>query len=333
MAETTSVAAPQKDSGRLAIVAKIARYEREGRWHEDVEDDPPAPPLLPDQIDYLNERLSSRLWMKFANMLARRHINALLKQRAMIIKDVVGLEHFVALKDTGAIITCNHFNAFDNFAVYKAIERYVHKRELHKVCREGNYTNFPGFYGFLFKHCNTLPLSSVPSTMKKFMAAVRELLRRGEQILIYPEQAMWWNYKKPRPLTNGAYKLAAENNAPVLPFFITLSDSALIGADGFPVQEYTVHILEPIYPKADLSVRQNAAYMRDANAAAWKALYERVYGTPLVYADSAVSAEVQGSAAVDGAATAAESASSAAHASASADVAVADGATTDGVHA
>ena len=275
---------PAKDAGRLAIIAKIAQFEREGRWHEDVEDDPPAPPLLPDQIDYLNEKLSSRLWMKFANTLARHHINTLLRTRQMIMKDVIGLEHYIRLKRTGVIITCNHFNVCDNFAVYKAIERHVRRRELYKVCREGNYTNFPGFYGFLFKHCNTLPLSSVPSTMKKFMTAVRELLRRGEHVLIYPEQAMWWNYRKPRPLTSGAYKLAAENSAPVLPFFITMADSDVIGADGFPVQEYTIHILPPIYPRADLSVRQNAEYMRQTNYDAWKALYERVYGEPLVYA-------------------------------------------------
>ena len=36
---------------RLAILAKIKEYEREGRFDEDVEDDPPAPELLPDQVD------------------------------------------------------------------------------------------------------------------------------------------------------------------------------------------------------------------------------------------------------------------------------------------
>ncbi len=273
----------EKDAGRVAIVKKIAEYEKNGWFDRDVEDDPSAPPLYPDQIDYLNRKLKNRLWMKFANVLARRHINRLLKAKAFIIKDVTGIENFIALKDRGCIITCNHFNAFDNFAVYKAIEKHLHKRELNKVCREGNYTNFPGFYGFLFKHCNTLPLSSVPSTMKKFMEAVRTLLSRGEQILIYPEQAMWWNYRKPRPLVSGAFKLASENNVPVLPFFITLSDSDLTGGDGFPVQEYTIHILEPIYPRADLSPRKNAEYLKEQNYAAWKDVYECVYGVPLTY--------------------------------------------------
>ena len=273
----------KKNPDRLAIVEKIRQFEKDGLWSQDVEADPPTIPLLPDMVDYLNVKLSSRLWMKFANILARHHINTLLRKKIMILKEVRGLENYIELKRKGAIITCNHFNAMDNFAVYKAIEKHVYHRELLKVCREGNFTNFPGFYGFLFKHCNTLPLSSVPSTMKNFMHAVKTYLAQGRQILIYPEQAMWWNYRKPRPLTSGAFKMAAENNVPVLPFFITMQDSDIVDSDGFFVQEYTVHILKPVYPKAELSVRQNAEYLKNENYLTWKKLYEEVYGIPLVY--------------------------------------------------
>lgn len=275
----------QKDPGRLAIIEKIKQFEREERWAQDVEDDPPTIPLKPEMVDYLNEKISSRFWMKFANILARNFINSLLRKKIMILKEVKGLENYVEMKRKGAIITCNHFNAMDNFAVYKAIEKHVYHRELVKVCREGNYTNFPGFYGFLFKHCNTLPLSSVASTMKNFMHAVKTYLAQGRQILIYPEQAMWWNYRKPRPLTSGAFKMAAENNVPVLPFFITMQDSDIVDSDGFFVQEYTVNILKPIFPKEELSVRQNAEFMKNENYSVWKKVYEEFYGIPLVYSE------------------------------------------------
>ena len=275
----------QKDPGRLAIIEKIKQFEREERWAQDVEDDPPTIPLRPEMVDYLNEKISSRFWMKFANILARNFINSLLRKKIMILKEVKGLENYVEMKRKGAIITCNHFNAMDNFAVYKAIEKHVYHRELVKVCREGNYTNFPGFYGFLFKHCNTLPLSSVASTMKNFMHAVKTYLAHGRQILIYPEQAMWWNYRKPRPLTSGAFKMAAENNVPVIPFFITMQDSDIVDSDGFFVQEYTVNILKPIFPKEELSVRQNAEFMKNENYSVWKKVYEEFYGIPLVYSE------------------------------------------------
>lgn len=275
----------QKDPGRLAIIEKIKQFEREERWAQDVEDDPPTIPLRAEMVDYLNEKISSRFWMKFANILARNFINSLLRKKIMILKEVKGLENYVEMKRKGAIITCNHFNAMDNFAVYKAIEKHVYHRELVKVCREGNYTNFPGFYGFLFKHCNTLPLSSVASTMKNFMHAVKTYLAQGRQILIYPEQAMWWNYRKPRPLTSGAFKMAAENNVPVIPFFITMQDSDIVDSDGFFVQEYTVNILKPIFPKEELSVRQNAEFMKNENYSVWKKVYEEFYGIPLVYSE------------------------------------------------
>lgn len=275
----------QKDPGRLAVIEKIKQFEREGRWSQDVEDDPPTIPLKPEMVDYLNEKISSRFWMKFANILARNYINSLLRKKIMILKEVKGLENYVEMKRKGAVITCNHFNAMDNFAVYKAIEKHVYHRELVKVCREGNYTNFPGFYGFLFKHCNTLPLSSVASTMKNFMHAVKTYLAQGRQILIYPEQAMWWNYRKPRPLVSGAFKMAAENNVPVIPFFITMRDSDIVDSDGFFVQEYTVNILKPIFPKKELSVRQNAEFMKNENYSVWKKVYEEFYGIPLVYSE------------------------------------------------
>lgn len=273
----------EKAQDRLDILKKIEEFERKAWFSKDVEEDPPTIPLTPDQVDYTNKKFSNWLSMKFVNVFARRHINKLLKEKQLIMKETIGIENFIAIKDKGAILTCNHFNAFDNFAVYKAIEKYLHRKELYKVIREGNYTNFPGLYGWFFRHCNTMPLSQNLSTMRKFMKSVEILLKRNEKILIYPEQGMWWNYRKPRPMTVGAFKFAANNNVPILPMFITMEDSDLIGGDGFPVQIYTVHILEAIYPKAELSKRENAEYLTEKNYEVWKKVYEETYKIPLEY--------------------------------------------------
>lgn len=42
----------------------------------------------------------------------------------MIIKDIIGTENLKGLK-TGAVMTCNHFNAFDSFAIQVAYEACV----------------------------------------------------------------------------------------------------------------------------------------------------------------------------------------------------------------
>ena len=170
--------------------------------------------------------------------------------------------------------------------MYRAIRDYLPKgHQLYKVIREGNYTSFKGLYGYFFRHCNTLPLSSHPKTMMLFMQAADELLRRGEKILIYPEQAMWWNYRKPRPLKSGAFRLAVKSKVPIVPAFITMEDSEKTGADGFKLQEYTVWFLPPLYPKEELSDKENAEYLKTKNFELWKNLYEEVYGVPLNYGE------------------------------------------------
>ena len=121
--------------------------------------------------------------------------------------------------------------------------------------------------------------------MKKFMKAISVLLKRGEKILIYPEQAMWWNYKKPRPLKSGAFKFAVKNNVPIVPAFITLEDTDKVGANGFNIPAHTIWFLPPIYPQKGLTEKENVEYMKEQNFNAWKELYEKVYGVTLKYAE------------------------------------------------
>ena len=202
--------------------------------------------------------MTSKLKRIFANEVGERFLDNLLRNNKLIIKNINGLENLNKVK-TGAIITCNHFNPFDCFTVEKVFRMCENEKDkrLYKVIREGNYTNFPGLYGFFFRNCDTLPLSSNKRTMVNFIKAVDTILQGGDYILIYPEQSMWWNYKKPKPLKDGAFKLAARNNAPVVPIFITMEDSNIIGEDGFNIQEYTINIGEPIYPDKNLNEKEN----------------------------------------------------------------------------
>jgi lipopolysaccharide biosynthesis glycosyltransferase len=268
---------------RVAILKKIEEYEKAGRFDEDVEDDPPGRVLMPDEIEYIRKSPTEKIKTAAAFKLARKFVGELVKNKKLIVKEIKGIEHFQNLK-SGAIITCNHFNAFDSFAiqmVYDAAEQP--DRKFYRVIREGNYTSFPGFYGFLMRHCNTLPLSSNPKTLRKFTEATGQLLRDGHFVLVYPEQSMWWNYRKPKPLKTGAFMFAAKNNVPVLPCFITMQDSDIIGDDGFAVQEYTIHVSEPIYPDANKSYRENQEALMAKNYEIWKNIYETTYDIPLSY--------------------------------------------------
>ena len=268
---------------RIAILQKIKEYERAGRFDEDVENDPPAPVLMPDDINYLNRGIREKAKTKVAFRLAHRLVDGLIKDRKLIIKEIRGIENFRNL-NSGALITCNHFNAFDSFAIQLAYEAADQpKRTFYRVIREGNYTNFPGFYGFLMRHCNTLPLSSNLETMKKFFDATITLLKKGNFVLVYPEQSMWWNYRKPKPLKRGAFVFACKADVPVLPCFITMKDSEQLDDTGFPIQEYTIHIPEPIYPDHNLSYRDRIEDLMQRNSDIWREIYEREYQTKLQY--------------------------------------------------
>lgn len=272
-----------KSKERLSILERIAKLEKEGKFDQDVEADPPTIELLPDDIDYLRRKVSSKVKTKFAFKVARKYLNNIIENKQLIIKDIVGIEHFRNL-DSGAVITCNHFNAMDSFAIQVAYEAANQPdRTFFRVIREGNYTNFPGFYGFLMRNCNTFPLSSNMQTMKKFLKSVDEILQGGHFLLVYPEQSMWWNYKKPKPLKKGAYTFAAKNNVPVLPCFITMEDSDVLGDDGFYIQEYTVHVSEPIYPDKNKNKAENIEVMMERNYDMWKDIYEETYDEPLTY--------------------------------------------------
>lgn len=272
-----------KSENKLALLAHIEELEREGRFSEDAEENPPAPVLMPEDINYLPRSLKSKTQTKYAFKVARWFVNMLIKKKQLIIKEYKGIENLEKVAD-GAVITCNHFNAFDSFAIQLAFEQgKLKKKKMYRVIREGNYTGFPGFYGVLMRHCNTLPLSSNFKTMEKFIAAVDRVLEKNQFVLVYPEQGMWWNYRKPRPLQKGAFTFAARNNKPVLPVFITMEDSNVLDDDGFYVQEYTVHFCEPIYPDPNKKRAQNACEMRDKNYEAWKSVYEQTYGEKLTY--------------------------------------------------
>ncbi len=274
----------EKSQDRLEVLEKIKKLEEDGIFDVDVEEDPPTIPLTPENVDYLRESKRNKIKNKVANSMGKKFLNDLLKDKKLIIKDVKGIENLQKVQ-TGAMITCNHFNPYDSFAIENVfrISGQSKNKKLYKVIREGNYTNFPGLYGFFFRNCDTLPLSSNKRTMIKFMEAVEVILQKKDFILIYPEQSMWWNYRKPKPLKNGAFKLAARNNVPVIPIFITMQDSNITGKDGFPVQEYIVNIEEPIYPDNNLTERENTNIMRDKNFEVWKQIYEKFYKIPLKY--------------------------------------------------
>ena len=62
----------EKSAHKLELLRRIADLEQKELWHLDVEDDPETYPLMPDQVDYLNEKLSSKIKNRIANVFGAR---------------------------------------------------------------------------------------------------------------------------------------------------------------------------------------------------------------------------------------------------------------------
>ena len=265
---------------RSEIYEKIKKLEEEGRFDEDVENDPPYTPLH-GFIDYKHKKLKTKFRARLFTYYSFKYFNHQIKEGKIVIDDYVGVEKLKELK-SGAIVTANHFNPFDSIPIHKAVKKYHRKKVLFKIIKEGNYT-FPGLYGRFMRYCNTLPLANDYDVLRQMIDSVEYWLKKGYCILIYPEQSMWWNYKKPKPTKPGAFRFAAKFGYPILPTFITLRQTDKVNDEGDYIQAYTLHILDTIYPKASLSLKENMAYLQEAHDAAWKKVYEDTYNTKLVY--------------------------------------------------
>ncbi len=195
---------------------------------------------------------------------------------------IIGLENLQEVK-TGAIITSNHFSPKDSTVIMYAMNK-IGKREHMDIVIEEENTMMTGQFGFLMNNCGTIPLSKSKLYMeKKFMPAVETLLKNKDFILIYPEEQMWYNYRKPRPLKPGAYHLAAKFNVPVIPCFTEIRTRKDYDEDGFKKLKFILHIMKPIYPDPEKTLKQNKEEMQKKDYEAKINAYEDAYGKKLDY--------------------------------------------------
>lgn len=260
---------------------KIDELESQGLFDCDIMEDPAGREIKPDEIEYIKKTLWQRIKRRFAFFLAYRFATREKRRNRFIIKEIIGAENLNV--DGGVILTANHFSPLDSFIVHRTFDASKRRGLFYRVIKESNYTSFPGFYGFLMRNCNTLPLSSNMATMRKFLRGVDTALKNGDCVLVYPEQAMWYNYRKPRPLKLGAFEMAVRSDVPVVPCFITMEDTEYLDVDGSTIQAHTVHVGAPIYPDASLHRKDRAEKMMAQTFEFNKRTYESFYGIPLTY--------------------------------------------------
>ena len=62
----------EQSAHKLELLRRIADLEKKELWHLDVEDDPETYPLMPNKVDYLNEKLINKMLTERGNVQAMR---------------------------------------------------------------------------------------------------------------------------------------------------------------------------------------------------------------------------------------------------------------------
>ncbi len=185
---------------------------------------------------------------------------------------VVGRRNLRALGKQGAICVTNHVSYMDTLFARAAIGQF---RGFYTMAPRNNKT---GVGGWFMRHAGMWPFSPNLAAMKKLMQEMEARLKEGKIVHFYPEQAMWVNYPKPRPMKEGAFYYAVKYNVPVLPVFFTFR------RDRYGhMRRVVVHILPAVYPDAALARGARIEALRTAAEQAWRECYEAVYKQPVVY--------------------------------------------------
>ncbi|MBR1886911.1 MAG: 1-acyl-sn-glycerol-3-phosphate acyltransferase [Bacteroidales bacterium] len=268
--------------GRELAIENIRRAATEGRFNDKTE--PFDPEITPDALkaDILGyvSRLDSPV-QKLKTAVARAVVRSWVRKWSEPVNEITGIRNLLTVQGA-AFLTSNHFNPFDN-GVHRTLSRLTGRDRLVAISQGTNFV-MPGLNGFILRNIDVIPLIQEPSYMNgAFRKLMQRNLDRNRFILIYPEQEMWFNYRKPRPGKRGAFLFAAEYGVPVVPTFVEMVDLPEVVAPGFHDVKLVLHVLPPIFPDPERSARENSFLMCQADYDAKVRCYEQCYGRPLTY--------------------------------------------------
>ena len=268
--------------GREQAIENIRRAAQEGRFNDKTEPfDPQISPqaLKADILGYVS-RLNSPV-QKLKTAVARAVVRSWVRKWSEPVNEITGIRNLLTVQGP-AFLTSNHFNPFDN-GVHRTLSRLTGRDRLVAISQGTNFV-MPGLNGFILRNIDVIPLIQEPSYMNgAFRTLMQRNLDRNRFILIYPEQEMWFNYRKPRPGKRGAFLFAAEYGVPVVPTFVEMVDLPEVVAPGFHDVKLVLHVLPPIFPDPERSARENSFLMCQADYDAKVRCYEQCYGRPLTY--------------------------------------------------
>lgn len=191
--------------------------------------------------DYLRRGTLKTLGYCTGKFLADIVINVF--ARACFGLKVEGLKNLTQIKG-GAVVLCNHVHPCD----CTFIDIMLPLKRVYYVTLESNF-KIP-VARHLMRNLGGIPLPKNVGKMRRFKKAVDDALQNGDIVCIYPEGVLYPYYAQGlREFRDGAFRIAADNNVPIVPMVITFREpkGAYRLYKAYPC--VTLSVLPPVYPK------------------------------------------------------------------------------------
>ncbi len=156
---------------------------------------------------------------------------------------IEGHRNFTRVKG-GAVTVANHVHPLDAPMIAVTIfPRMAHMASLK--------TNFEiPFVRWLVRLLGGVPIPETPKALGAFMEAMIREVHRGRLVHFYPEASLWPWHDELRPFKNGAFRLAVESEAPVIPMVFKYREPSPLVKKLRKKPVVTLQIGKPVYPSA-----------------------------------------------------------------------------------
>lgn len=155
---------------------------------------------------------------------------------------IEGKENLKKVKDIGKITISNHIHPMD--------------------CTMNGLVNFPDrtYYVSLMTNFKipvirhlirilyAIPIPEEISNKEKFLKEIEKAIENKKTIHIYPEAALWPYYEDLRKFKKGAFRIAVETNAPIVPIVFKFEEPKGIFKLYKNKKCIFAKVLEPVYP-------------------------------------------------------------------------------------
>lgn len=170
--------------------------------------------------------------------------------------NVKGRRHLKAVRKQGFFIYANHTSFRDSWlgAVSVAPFKKVY------IISNKDAIQIP-VVNILTKAGGVLPVADTVSGLKNLNLAIDTLVKKKKVVTIFPEAHIWPYYTKLRPFPLTSFRLSAMTNSPAVPVAVCYKKRKLFGDRRKP--KMYIFIGKPIFPKPELSERENAVYLKE----------------------------------------------------------------------